>query len=105
MATPVHGQLCRENNRGGIEVIHSSSCVQCPDGAGEVECFQVFPGIRIFFNQFHAWHCEESYEKSDPLQINFCYKRLLSKSRIVKFPEKLPERLHLALWPDVQKEA
>lgn len=74
MATPVHGQLCRENNSGGnMEVIHSSSCVQCLDGSGEVECFQVFPGIRIFFNQFHAWHCEESYGEGDPLQINFCY--------------------------------
>lgn len=48
------------------------STVQCIDGTGTIEYYQVFPGVELFFNQFQAYHCEECYEAGDPLQINFC---------------------------------
>lgn len=49
-----------------------TSPVRCRDGAGTIECFHVFPGVKLFLNDFQAYHCEEDYGMEDPLQINFC---------------------------------
>lgn len=46
--------------------------IPCLDGSGIMKCYDVFPGIDFFVNDFRAFHCEENREKSDALKINFC---------------------------------
>ena len=55
----------------------SRNCVRierlpCMDGSGIMKCYDIFPGIDFFINDFRAYHCEEKREKSDALKINFC---------------------------------
>lgn len=47
--------------------------IKCMDGKGTVRCFQIFPGVKLFLNDFQAYHCEEHYGKGEPLQMNFCF--------------------------------
>lgn len=46
----------------------------CPDGTGLMTRFMLFPGVDLFFNDFHAFHCQESggHSAVDALEINHC---------------------------------
>lgn len=50
----------------------TSYTIACPDGAGIVTCLQVFPGVELALNDFHAFHCLECYDGGDPFQLDFC---------------------------------
>ena len=46
--------------------------IACPDGAGLVVCREVFPGVELSVNDFHAYRCPECYESETLLQMDFC---------------------------------
>ena len=46
--------------------------IECIDGTGTMLCYEVFPGLELFFNSFQAYHCKENREQSNMLKLNFC---------------------------------
>lgn len=46
--------------------------ITCPDGMGLVTCREVFPGVELSVNDFHACRCVECYEPETLFQMDFC---------------------------------
>lgn len=48
---------------------------KCKDGLGVVYGYTVFPGIDLFFNDFHMYNCKKiCFSKREIIEINYCHK-------------------------------
>lgn len=67
--SPLYRNNCvnAQNTGHGVEYT-----IQCIDGTGTMLCYEVFPGLELFFNRFEAYHCKGSREQNNMLELNFC---------------------------------